>query len=68
MMRLNNNSHSKQTDTSAARLTHLLLEEHSRVVRSELGVGGGEEGDKGHEGGEDDDSLADHCCESWYYW
>ena len=61
------NSHSKQTDTSA-RLddsTHLLLEEHSLVVRSELllRVGGGEEGEKGHEGGEDDDSLADHCCE-----
>lgn len=45
--------------------THLLLEEHSLVVRSELllRVGGGEEGEKGHEGGEDDDSLADHCCE-----
>lgn len=43
--------------------THLLLDEHSLVVRAKLlAIGGGEEGEEGHEGGEDDDSLADHCC------
>ena len=41
--------------------THLLLDEHSLVVRTKLlGIGGGEEGEEGHEGGEDDGSLADH--------
>ena len=56
------NKRSRRLDIDS---THLLLEEHSLVVRSELllRVGGGEEGEKGHEGGEDDDSLADHCCD-----
>ena len=56
------NKRSRRLDIDS---THLLLEEHSLVVRSELllRVGGGEEGEKGHEGGEDDDSLADQCCE-----
>ena len=50
-------------DSTRLDLTHLLLDEHSLVVRAKLPcIGGGEEGEQGHEGGEDDDSLANHCC------
>ena len=57
---LHENCRSERLDLTR---THLLLDEHSLVVRAKLlGIGGGEESEEGHEGGEDDGSLADHCC------